>query len=52
MSIPVDNNNIKVVWFGDTTLFKIGERPVKIWEVVVALILLSIFVPMFKKNNN
>lgn len=51
--METDNSatQIEIVWFGDKTLFHIGEKPVKVWQIIVGLILLSIFVPMFKKNN-
>lgn len=41
-----------IKWIGNETLFKIGDRPVKLWEVIVGLILLSIFMPMLRGGRN
>ena len=41
-----------IKWLGDEVLFKIGQRNIKLWEVVVGLILLSIFLPMFRGSRN
>ena len=41
-----------IKWLGDETLFKIGQRDIKLWQVIVGLILLSIFMPMFRGGKN
>ena len=37
----------EVVWFGNSTAFTAGKRPVKVWEVIVGIIVLAIIAPMF-----
>ena len=39
--------NVEVVWFGNQTAFTMGTRPVKVWELIVGLIVLSIIAPIF-----
>tara|TARA_R110000824_G_scaffold378430_3_gene569979 strand:- start:585 stop:776 length:192 start_codon:yes stop_codon:yes gene_type:complete len=39
--------NVEVVWFGNQTAFTIGTRPIKIWELIVGLIVLSMLAPIF-----
>jgi hypothetical protein len=36
----------EVKWFGEEVLFNIGSRPVKIWELIVGLIILSMLMPL------
>lgn len=36
----------EIKWFGDEVLFHIGSRPIKIWELIVGLIILSILMPL------
>ena len=56
--IPSHQNNentevhTEIKWFGNETLFKIGQRDIKLWQVIVGLILLSIFTPMFRGGKN
>tara|TARA_R110002020_G_scaffold379412_4_gene590603 strand:+ start:243 stop:515 length:273 start_codon:yes stop_codon:yes gene_type:complete len=37
----------EVVWFGNSTAFNVGDRPVKVWEVIVGIIVLAIIAPIF-----
>ena len=39
--------NVQVVWFGNQTAFTMGTRPVKVWELIVGLIVLSMLAPIF-----
>jgi hypothetical protein len=43
-----DNLNAEpqITWFGEEVLFHIGSRPIKIWELIVGLIILSIIMPL------
>jgi len=41
---PATTTEIK--WFGEEVLFHIGARPVKIWELIVGLIVLSMLMPL------
>ena len=41
------SNNVEVVWFGNQTAFTMGTRPVKVWELIVGLIVLSMLAPIF-----
>jgi hypothetical protein len=56
--IPSHQNNdntevhTDIKWIGDESLFKIGDRDIKLWHVIVGLILLSIFMPMFRSGKN
>ena len=38
----VNPQEIKVKWFGNEKAFSIGARPVKIWELIVGLIVISV----------
>ena len=42
----------EVKWFGEEELFSIGDRPVKIWELLVGLIILSILLPLFFRGGS
>ena len=46
-STTPENNNVEVVWFGNQTAFTMGTRPVKVWELIVGLIVLSMLAPIF-----
>ena len=37
----------EIKWFGEVVAFNIGKRPVKVWELIVGLVVLSILAPMF-----
>lgn len=45
----VNPQEIKVKWFGNEKAFSIGARPVKIWELIVGLIVISMVLPFIKK---
>jgi len=40
------DTNTEVKFFGNEIAFSIGTRPVKIWEVLVALVILSFMMPI------
>lgn len=42
----------EVKWFGEEEIFSIGDRPVKIWEVLVGLIILSILLPLLFRGGS
>lgn len=42
-------NDVQVKWFGDERAFSIGARPVKVWEIIVGLLVLTMVVPFIKK---
>lgn len=42
-----NGTNVEIVWFGNQTAFTLGKRPVKVWEVIVGIIVLSIIAPIF-----
>ena len=46
-----NNTTTEIKWFGDEVLFRVGEKDVKIWHVIVGLILLSLFLPFFRKRK-
>ena len=41
----------EVKWFGEEEIFSIGDRPVKIWELLVGLIILSILLPLLFRGG-
>tara|TARA_R100000664_G_C2758728_1_gene147900 strand:- start:5590 stop:5787 length:198 start_codon:yes stop_codon:yes gene_type:complete len=47
---PTSTTEIK--WFGNEVLFHLGARPVKIWELIVGLIILSMIMPLFYGRRN
>ena len=56
--IPSHQNNentevhTDIKWIGDEVLFTTGGgRKIKLWQVIVGLILLSMFLPFFKRNE-
>ena len=42
----------EIKWFGDEVLFTMGDKNIKLWQIIVGLILLSMFLPFFRKQNN
>jgi hypothetical protein len=42
-SVAVDP---QVKWFGEEEIFTIGARKIKIWELLVGLLVLSMFMPV------
>ena len=43
----------EIKWFGDEVLFTTGGgREIKLWQVIVGLILLSMLLPFFKRRRN
>ena len=50
---PDTNTTTEVKWVGEEKLFSIGDRPVKIWELIVGLIILSMILPfLFRGRRN
>ena len=50
---PDPETTTEVKWFGEEELFSIGDRPVKIWELIVGLIILSMILPfLFRGRRN
>ena len=43
-STPVPVTEVK--WFGEEEIFTIGTRKIKIWELLVGLLVLSMFMPV------
>ena len=41
----------EVKWFGEEEIFSIGDRPVKIWELLVGLIILSMLLPLLFRGG-
>tara|TARA_R110000822_G_scaffold273997_1_gene396334 strand:+ start:6095 stop:6319 length:225 start_codon:yes stop_codon:yes gene_type:complete len=44
-----DNTQVPVTevkWFGETEVFTIGSRKIKVWELLLALLVLSWFMPI------
>ena len=48
---PDPEETTEVKWFGEEELFSIGDRPVKIWELLVGLIILSILLPLLFRGG-
>ena len=50
-----DNNtpdpNVEIKWFGNEVAFSIGDRPIKVWELVVGILVLSIIAPIFYRRG-
>jgi len=36
----------EVKWFGETEVFTLGSRKIKVWELLLALLVLSWFMPI------
>ena len=49
---PDPEETTEVKWFGEEELFSIGDRPVKIWELLVGLIILSMILPLFFRGGS
>jgi len=47
---PEDTQDVK--WFGEEEIFSIGSRPVKIWELIVGLIILSMLLPLLLRGGS
>ena len=41
----------EVKWFGEEKIFTIGTRDVKIWELLVGLIILSMILPLLVRGG-
>tara|TARA_R100001086_G_C11666294_1_gene211682 strand:- start:142 stop:330 length:189 start_codon:yes stop_codon:yes gene_type:complete len=50
-----DNNtpdpNVEVKFFGNEVAFTIGDRPIKVWELIVGILVLSIIAPIFYRRG-
>ena len=42
----------EIKWFGEEEIFSIGDRPVKIWELLVGLIILSMLLPLLFRGGS
>ena len=49
---PNPQETTEVKWFGEEELFSIGDRPVKIWELLVGLIILSMLLPLLFRGGS
>ena len=49
---PNPQETTEVKWFGEEELFSIGDRPVKIWELLVGLIILSMILPLLFRGGS
>tara|TARA_R100000988_G_scaffold41915_1_gene20640 strand:- start:3752 stop:4036 length:285 start_codon:yes stop_codon:yes gene_type:complete len=38
-------------WIGNEVAFKIGERPIKIWEVLLGVVVLAIILPLLFRSG-
>jgi len=47
---PAETTEVK--WFGEEEIFSIGDRPVKIWELLVGLIILSMILPLLFRGGS
>jgi|TARA_R100001594_G_scaffold41050_1_gene73026 hypothetical protein len=50
-TVPDPETTTEVKWFGEEELFSIGDRPVKIWELLVGLIILSMILPFLFRGR-
>ena len=49
---PYPAETTEVKWFGEEEIFSIGDRPVKIWELLVGLIILSMLLPLLFRGGS
>ena len=54
-NIPVEEIDQEVVtetkFFANEVIFHIGDRGVKLWELIVGLIVLSMLIPLFYRRR-
>jgi hypothetical protein len=48
-TIDADGNPVEesVSWIGNEVAFNIGERPIKIWELLAGIVAIAIILPLF-----